>query len=350
MLNRKASAAAVLAALTLLAASPAGCGGGGGSSLRASGAVSCLADAACNRVVSVASRGSRFFAPEETVAANGIGVDEGADAVSFDVRRTSDGIVVLMHDPTVDRTTNGTGAVSDLTFAALRGFSVIPPDQRGDLGSDEVIFLATSGLKVLVRTPQPIPSLDDVARGLHGHAAMVIDLDVGDADGVAQVVRQVRALGKLGEAVFLADTVDEARAVLAEEPTAVLAVRPSDASEWQQMKAELGDAAIPIVKMNPGDSGYDTVRKDVQSSGRKLFVETLGDTDTIATLAQRTAAMEGLPPNDALAAARAVYQAVYDSTRLRMVETDRADLVAPFTNDYNLALGNNPVPPPPPGG
>jgi glycerophosphoryl diester phosphodiesterase len=86
----------------------------------------------------VSSRGSRYFAPEETVAANSLGVDQGADAVSFDVRRSADGIVVLMRDEMVDRTCNGTGTVSELTFPALRGISVMPsrsarrPAERGD--------------------------------------------------------------------------------------------------------------------------------------------------------------------------------------------------------------------------
>ncbi|MBK7977417.1 MAG: hypothetical protein IPK07_30530 [Deltaproteobacteria bacterium] len=338
-----------LAITAAAALAPAGCGGDGGTSPAAGDAVACLVDASCNRVVAVSSRGSRYFAPEETVAANSLGVDQGADAVSFDVRRSADGIVVLMRDEMVDRTCNGTGTVSELTFPALRGISVMPPDQRGDLLSEEMVFLAATGLRVLVRTPQPIPTLDDVARGLGGRAAMVITLEVGGADGVAQVVRQLRALGKLGETVFVARSLAEARAVLGEDPAAVLAARPSDSGDWTQMKNELGDA-IRIVKMNPGDPGFDAVKNDVHASGRKLFVELLGDTDNLATLAQRTALQQGAPATEALAAARYVYQLAYDSTRLRMAETDRIDTVAPFTDDYNLALGSNPVPPAPPGG
>lgn len=325
-----------------------GCGGDGGSSPAAGDAVACLLDASCNRVVAVSSRGSRYFAPEETVAANALGVEQGADAVSFDVRRSADGIVVLMRDETTDRTCSGPGTVSELSFAALRGISVMPPDQRGDLLSEEMVFLAATGLRVLVRTPQPIPTLDDVARGLKGRAAMVITLEVG-GDGIAQVVRQVQALGKLGETVFVARSLGEARAVLAENPAAVLAARPSDSGAWTQMKNELGDA-IPIVKMNPGDPGFETVKNDVHASGRKLFVELVGDTDNLANLAQRTALQQGASEAEALAAARYVYQLAYDSTQLRMAETDRIDTVAPFTDDYNLALGSNPVPPAPPGG
>lgn len=47
-------------------------------------------------------------------------VAAGADAIEFDVRLTRDGRVVVMHDPTVDRTTSGSGAVADLTLAQIR--------------------------------------------------------------------------------------------------------------------------------------------------------------------------------------------------------------------------------------
>ena len=48
-------------------------------------------------------------------------LDAGADGIEFDARLTADGQIVIMHDPTVDRTTNGTGKVRDLTLAEIRG-------------------------------------------------------------------------------------------------------------------------------------------------------------------------------------------------------------------------------------
>ena len=68
----------------------------------------------------VAHRGNSAFAPEDTLEALHQGIALGADAIEFDVRLSRDGHVVLMHDPTVDRTTNGTGAVADRSLAELR--------------------------------------------------------------------------------------------------------------------------------------------------------------------------------------------------------------------------------------
>ncbi|MEJ9318891.1 glycerophosphodiester phosphodiesterase family protein, partial [Halalkalibacterium halodurans] len=63
----------------------------------------------------IAHRGASGHAPENTMAAFQKGFDMKVDYIEFDVHMTKDGELVLMHDLTVDRTTNGHGYVSDLT-------------------------------------------------------------------------------------------------------------------------------------------------------------------------------------------------------------------------------------------
>jgi glycerophosphoryl diester phosphodiesterase len=72
--------------------------------------------------VAIAHRGgSAGDGPAEgTLAAFQAAVDAGADWLEFDVRRTSDGELVVLHDATVDRTTEATGAIDDLTLAEVR--------------------------------------------------------------------------------------------------------------------------------------------------------------------------------------------------------------------------------------
>lgn len=67
-----------------------------------------------------AHRGGGATMPENTIPALLDAVRRGAHMVEFDVSLTKDGALVLMHDRTVDRTTNGTGVVSDLTLAEIR--------------------------------------------------------------------------------------------------------------------------------------------------------------------------------------------------------------------------------------
>lgn len=68
----------------------------------------------------VGHRGASAEAPENTLAAFGLAAEQGAHGVEFDVRLSADGDAVLMHDATVDRTTDGSGSVAQMTTAALR--------------------------------------------------------------------------------------------------------------------------------------------------------------------------------------------------------------------------------------
>lgn len=70
----------------------------------------------------VAHRGASADLPEHTVAAYDLALREGADGVECDVRLTRDGHLVCVHDRRVDRTSDGTGLVSELTLAQLREF------------------------------------------------------------------------------------------------------------------------------------------------------------------------------------------------------------------------------------
>jgi glycerophosphoryl diester phosphodiesterase len=68
----------------------------------------------------IAHRGDKTHAPENTLAAFMMAAENGADAIEFDTKLTADGQVIVIHDRTVDRTTNGTGKISKLPFAAIR--------------------------------------------------------------------------------------------------------------------------------------------------------------------------------------------------------------------------------------
>jgi len=70
-------------------------------------------------IVLIAHRGYKAWYPENTLVAIKGAFDIGADAVEIDIRLSSDNIPVVMHDETVDRTTNGTGKVRDLAYAKL---------------------------------------------------------------------------------------------------------------------------------------------------------------------------------------------------------------------------------------
>ena len=95
-------------------------------------------------------RGAPASEPENTLRSIRAALDMGAAAVEVDVQLTKDGQLAVIHDSTVDRTTNGTGAVRDFTLAEL---------QKLDAGKGE-----------------GIPSLAQVAEAVAGRAHLVIEV------------------------------------------------------------------------------------------------------------------------------------------------------------------------------
>lgn len=74
-----------------------------------------------NRIINVAHRGASGYAPEHTMPAYEMGHKKfKADYIEIDLQMTKDGHLIAMHDETVDRTTNGTGAVKEKTLAQIK--------------------------------------------------------------------------------------------------------------------------------------------------------------------------------------------------------------------------------------
>ena len=86
------------------------------------------------RVLNIAHRGGADELPENTIYAFGESMALGVDMLESDIYRTADGEIVVNHDATVDRTTNGSGAIADMTLAELQsldaGFDFLGRDEN----------------------------------------------------------------------------------------------------------------------------------------------------------------------------------------------------------------------------
>lgn len=69
-----------------------------------------------------AHRGASGYAPENTMASFQKAAEMGADGLELDIQLSKDGEIVVIHDETIDRTSNGSGWVKDLTLAELKSF------------------------------------------------------------------------------------------------------------------------------------------------------------------------------------------------------------------------------------
>ncbi|AQU78433.1 glycerophosphodiester phosphodiesterase [Planococcus faecalis] len=73
-----------------------------------------------NKILNVAHRGASGYAPEHTLVSYELGEDLHGDYIEIDLQMTKDGVLIAMHDEKVDRTTNGTGYVKDMTLAEIK--------------------------------------------------------------------------------------------------------------------------------------------------------------------------------------------------------------------------------------
>lgn len=124
----------------------------------------------------IAHRGYSSEAPENTIFAFNLAIKHGYKDIELDVQLTKDGTPIVIHDPTLDRTTNGSGLVSDHTYAQIRTL---------DAGS--WYSSSYAGLKV--------PSLLEVLNQLRGVANLHIELKSDEIELVPKVIELLTSTG-----------------------------------------------------------------------------------------------------------------------------------------------------------
>ncbi|MBW9200021.1 hypothetical protein EVD32_09060 [Bacteroidales bacterium SW299] len=125
-----------------------------------------------------AHRGYWKEAPENSVSAIEKAIQNGIDFIEIDVRMTEDNELVLMHNATIDETTNGTGKVSDLTFEEIKSY-----------------YLYFDGRQ----TMEHVPSLAEALMAARGKIYVDIDMKISDYRSVYNIVKQC---GMLSQCMF----------------------------------------------------------------------------------------------------------------------------------------------------
>ncbi len=136
-----------------------------------------------DRVLSVAHRGASAYAPENTLSALRAAIELGCDLAEVDVQRTRDGVLVLVHDTDLARTTGCRRQVGDLTHRELERldagawFSPAYAGERVPTLEQALDVLGGTGTGLLLEVKQPAlhPGIAvDVARALRGHEGRVV--------------------------------------------------------------------------------------------------------------------------------------------------------------------------------
>lgn len=214
------------------------------------------------RALGIAHRGASRYAPENTLAAIRLALDHGAPAVECDVQRTTDGQLVIIHDQTVDRTTDGRGPVAVHTLADLR---------RLDAG--RWFAPAFAG--------ERIPMLDEVLEVAAGRALLTLEIKNGPTfyEGIEQqVLEAIRRRGMEEDVLLISFDHESLRRVRALSPriaTGILyAARLVD-----------GPGAAHAAGADALSISWDYITEDVVSGGHGaslgVFVWTVDDEDMV---------------------------------------------------------------------
>lgn len=131
------------------------------------------------RVVAYAHQGGAWEAPSSTLFAIRRALDLGATGIELDVHATSDGHLVVCHDGTVDRTTDGEGSIHELTLAEIR---VLDNAYWFAPGADVSPGLDPDSYLYRGRAPEDrdfgIATLDEVLAVLDAHPRVALNLDI----------------------------------------------------------------------------------------------------------------------------------------------------------------------------
>jgi glycerophosphoryl diester phosphodiesterase len=203
-------------------------------------------------VVAISHRGEHLKHPENTMAAYRAAVAAGADYIETDVRTTSDGKLVIMHDGTVDRCTNGHGDVAAMTFDDVR---------KLDAGAKFAAEFAGT----------QVPTFDEVLEFAKGKINVYIDAKRISAQDVVDAVRR----HSMEDHVVLYGGVELQRGVHGLEPR--IRMMP-EAVNAEVARRIVDDLHPPVLAFDARDFRDDviSIAKDAKVG---IYVDRLGAAD-----------------------------------------------------------------------
>lgn len=262
-----------------------GMGGTGGSVAKCTTPAEILR---CDGVVlNIAHRGGRREWPEHTLLAYEEALKSGSNVLELDLHATSDNVIVVMHDSRVDRTTDGTGAIKEMTFEEIRALEA-GYDFTTDMGS--TFPYRGVGLKV--------PTLEEVLEAFPD-APYVIEIKQGEpsiVDDFVAMARKFDAVDQMNGAAFDTDVLIELRAAAPEMWTSY---GENEVLEFW-LAANTNPGGIPpeyeppaeFLQVPPNQQGIDVLTPEfmegARSLGLKVHVWTINDEEDMVSLIEDT--------------------------------------------------------------
>lgn len=208
-----------------------------------------------SKIIMVAAhRGVHNECPENSMTAFRKGIELGIDVIELDVRHTKEDSLVVMHDATVNRTTNGKGKVEDLSFEEIRK-----------------LRLTYKGKE----TNEQVPTLAEALALAKGK--ILVDLDI-KTDHVATVLAAVERAQAMNSCLFFLGKATYAKMLKEKNAACKTLVRTHSAAEVDSLFAITTSEAVHI-----DDSHYTkAVTEKIKANGARVWANALGDTDKAA--------------------------------------------------------------------
>ncbi|CAN5164322.1 glycerophosphodiester phosphodiesterase family protein [soil metagenome] len=212
-----------------------------------------------DRILVASHRATHLVFPENSIAAMKEAIRIGVDIIETDVRETKDGVLVCIHDKTIDRTTTGKGKVEDMTYAELQQY-----------------FLLFNGKP----TRDKIPAFEKVLQLVKGKIMLDIDYKA-DGDRAAKATTKLLRKMKIEkQCLFFLYDYKDAATLHTMNPYLQFMARTynkADVDSVLQMTV-----AVPAIH---GDADFytDSLMAQIRNAGKRVWMNALGKYDTMET-------------------------------------------------------------------
>jgi glycerophosphoryl diester phosphodiesterase len=243
-------------------------------------------------VMVAAHRAAHNDHPENSISAIKHAIDLGVDIVELDVKTTEDGIPVLMHDGTVDRTTNGAGNVEDYTLSELKIFRLKRPD--GTV------------------TGETIPTLEEALRVIHGKIMVDIDLKTDDVEPIVEIVKRTDTRSHV---FYFDNDYDLLKEIIDLEESSMIMPR---AYSYEMADSALNLFTPQVVHIDPSFYTAEVTNLIINKNSR-IWINALGDFDEMIRKGEVEEALKKL----------LLYNA-------NIIQTDEPELLLKYLNSEGL--------------
>lgn len=218
----------------------------------------------------IAHRGASAYAPENTLAAFELAVRQGADMIELDVKLSADKHVVVIHDSTLDRTTNGTGKVAETRIQEIKTL---------DAGSCFDVTFKDERIPTLSEVFESVGNQIFINVELTNYTTPLDDLP----EQVAELVKDHNIESRLLFSSFNPVALRKMKKYLPESPVALLAQRGFNGAFARSILANLQDYQA----LHPHFSDVNTKLLNRQHHvGRKVFAYTVNQASQMESLFQ----------------------------------------------------------------